>query len=78
MTPLHFESLTKYYQSIDRLLWVLDITNDLNIPAFAAISRRTDQDVEDIILGYGGHFDPKLAISRALMEINQMLPSAFP
>ncbi|MBU7586023.1 MAG: TOMM precursor leader peptide-binding protein [Nostoc sp. TH1S01] len=73
----YFQSLTKYYQAIDRQLWVLDITNDLNIPAFAAISRRTDQEVEDIILGYGAHFDPKLAISRALTEVNQILPSVI-
>ncbi|MBD2490785.1 TOMM precursor leader peptide-binding protein [Aulosira sp. FACHB-615] len=71
----YFENLNKYYQAIDRQLWVLDITNDLNIPTFAAISRRTDQYVEDIILGYGAHFDPKLAISRALTEVNQILPN---
>ncbi|BAY23370.1 hypothetical protein NIES2100_31350 [Calothrix sp. NIES-2100] len=74
----YFANLNKYYQAIDRQLWVLDITNDLNIPAFAAISRRTDKEVEDIILGYGAHFDPKLAISRALTEVNQILPSVLP
>ncbi|HIK05205.1 MAG TPA: TOMM precursor leader peptide-binding protein [Trichormus sp. M33_DOE_039] len=73
----YFQSLNKYYQAIDRQLWVIDITSDLNIPAFAAISRRTDRDVEDIILGYGVHFDPKLAISRALTEVNQILPNVL-
>jgi oxazoline/thiazoline synthase len=73
----YFQSLKEYYQSINRELWVLDITSDLGIPAFAAISRRKDQEVEDIILGYGAHFDSKLAISRALTEVNQILPNVL-
>lgn len=73
----YFQSLKDYYQTLNRELWVLDITSDLNIPAFAAISRRTDRKVEDIILGYGAHFDPQLAIQRALTEINQILPSVL-
>ncbi|AFZ16922.1 TOMM precursor leader peptide-binding protein [Allocoleopsis franciscana] len=73
----YFQSLKDYYQTLNRELWVLDITSDLNIPAFAAISRRTDRKVEDIILGYGAHFDPQLAIQRSLTEINQILPSVL-
>ncbi|MCM0593944.1 MAG: TOMM precursor leader peptide-binding protein [Gloeotrichia echinulata IR180] len=73
----YFQSLKKYYQAIDRQLWVLDITSDLNIPAFAAISCRKDREMEDIILGYGVHFDPKLALSRALTEVNQILPNVL-
>ena len=73
----YFQRLKDYYQTLNRELWVLDITSDLNIPAFAAISRRTDREVEDIILGYGAHFDPQLAIQRALTEINQILPSVL-
>ncbi|MBK1989149.1 TOMM precursor leader peptide-binding protein [Sphaerospermopsis aphanizomenoides BCCUSP55] len=73
----YFQELKKYYHSINREVWVLDITSDLNIPAFAAISRRTDREVEDIILGYGAHFDPQIAISRALTEVNQILPNVL-
>lgn len=58
----YFQSLKQYYQTINRELWVLDITSDLNIPVFAAISRRSDRSVEDIVLGYGAHFDAKIAI----------------
>lgn len=54
---------------------MLDITSDFNIPVFVAISRRTDRKIEDITLGFGAHFDPKIAISRALTEANQMLPA---
>lgn len=77
----YFHSLKQYYQSIDRELWVLDITSDLNIPVFAAISRRrdssSDYEAEDIVLGYGAHFDAKIAISRALTEANQILPNVL-
>ncbi len=73
----YFRSLKKYYQELSRELWVLDLTSDLNIPVFAAISRRSDREVEDIVLGYGAHFDPKIALSRALTELNQMLPSVL-
>ena len=69
--------LKQYYQELGRDLWVLDITSDLNIPTFAAISSRRDHAVEDIILGYGTHFDPKIALSRALTEVNQILPSVL-
>lgn len=73
----YFEALKCYYQSIGRELWVLDLTSDLNIPAFTAISRRCDHEVEDIILGFGAHFDPKLAVQRALTEVNQILPAVL-
>jgi oxazoline/thiazoline synthase len=70
----YFHTLKNYYQTLNRELWVLDITSDLNIPAFVAISRRTGREVEDIILGFGAHFDAKIAIGRALTEMNQGLP----
>ena len=69
------QNLKQYYQSLNRDLWVLDITSDLNIPCFAAISSKKDREVEDIVLGYGAHFDPKIAIGRALTEVNQILPN---
>lgn len=74
----YFCSLQKSYQSIHRELWVLDLTSDLNIPTFVAVSRCGDRDSEDILLGFGSHFDPKLAVSRALTEINQILGVVLP
>ncbi|MCF2147965.1 TOMM precursor leader peptide-binding protein [Desmonostoc muscorum LEGE 12446] len=71
----YFLALKQYYQSIDRELWVLDLTSDFNIPTFAAITRRINREVEDIILGYGTHFDAKVALGRALTEVNQILPN---
>ena len=74
----YFQSLKQYYQTLNREIWVLDITSDLNIPVFAAISRRSDEcKAEDIVLGYGAHFDAKIAISRALTEVNQILPNVL-
>jgi ribosomal protein S12 methylthiotransferase accessory factor len=70
----YFQKLLAHYQTLNRDLWVLDISSDLNIPAFAAISRRNDKPVEDIMFGFGAHFDPKVAILRALTELNQMIP----
>ena len=73
----YFQALQDYYRKFQRELWVIDITSDLNIPTFVAISRRTDCEVEDIVLGYGSHFDPVIAIGRALTEVNQILPAVI-
>ncbi len=73
----YFQAVKDYYRSINREIWVLDITADLNIPAFVAISKRTDREIEDIIFGCGAHFDPKIAILRAVTEANQILPAVF-
>lgn len=71
----YFRALKNYYRGINREIWVIDITSDLGIPTFAGVSRRTDNPVEDIIIGFGAHLDPKLAILRALTEVNQFLPA---
>ena len=69
----YFQALQSYYRSLNREILVLDITSDLHIPVFAALTWRTDQEVQDITLGFGAHFDPKIAVSRALTEVNQIL-----
>lgn len=73
----HFAALKRYYRSLHRDLWVLDITSDFGIPSFAAISRRTGTPDEDIIMGFGCHLDPKLGILRAMTEANQFLPTVI-
>lgn len=65
--------LSLYYKQINRNLRVIDVTNDIGIPTFAAISGRIDKSEEDIIYGFGCHLDPEVALSRALTEINQSL-----
>jgi bacteriocin biosynthesis cyclodehydratase domain-containing protein len=64
--------LQDWYRSQQRELWVLDLTTDLNIPSFAALSRNIGGGEERIILGYGAHFDAKIAVSRAVTEMNQI------
>ncbi|WP_406728612.1 TOMM precursor leader peptide-binding protein [Streptomyces sp. GD-15H] len=61
--------------SVHREVQALDVTSDFGIPVFAAISRRTDKPAEDVVLGFGAHFDAKVALCRALAEVNQMLPA---
>jgi oxazoline/thiazoline synthase len=70
-----FDEFREVYTGLGREVWVLDITSDLGIPAAAAVSRRIDKPAEDILMGFGAHLDPKLAIQRALSEINQFLPA---
>ncbi|MEU7166064.1 TOMM precursor leader peptide-binding protein [Streptomyces morookaense] len=64
------------YGRMNRELWALDLTSDLGIPAVVALSRRTDQPAEDIAFGFGAHFDPRLALRRAVTEMGQLLPHA--
>jgi len=58
-----------------RQVWVLDVTSDLGIPVMAAVSRRTDKPAEDLMFGFGAHFDPRIAVRRALTELGQLLPA---
>jgi ribosomal protein S12 methylthiotransferase accessory factor len=74
----YFAKMRETYARLHRELWVLDITSDLGIPSFAAVSRRVDKPVEDVLLAFGAHFDPAVAIGRALCELNQSLPAVLP
>ncbi|CAL9562996.1 hypothetical protein SUDANB120_04682 [Streptomyces sp. enrichment culture] len=58
-----------------REVWALDLTSDLGIPVVAALSRRTDKPGEDVVFGFGAHFDPGVALRRALSEMAQLLPA---
>ncbi|MEO8035892.1 MAG: TOMM precursor leader peptide-binding protein [Acidobacteriota bacterium] len=69
----YVSALVAHYTELKRELWALDVTSDLGIPTFAAISRRVDKAEEDIIYGFGAHLDPRIALTRALTEINQSL-----
>ncbi|GAA1716176.1 TOMM precursor leader peptide-binding protein [Propioniferax innocua] len=65
--------LQEFYAEMDRSLWMLDLTSDIGVPTFAALSRR-EHDVEDIMLGFGCHPDPHVAMFRSMTELNQFLP----
>jgi thiazole/oxazole-forming peptide maturase SagD family component len=65
------------YASLGREIWALDLTSDFGIPTVAAMSRRTDRDVEDVVFAFGAHLDPRIALLRALTEMNQFLPAVM-
>jgi ribosomal protein S12 methylthiotransferase accessory factor len=64
-----------FYGEIGRQLWVLDLTNDFGIPVFVALSRRLEEQPEEITLGFGAHLDLRVALNRAISEMNQFLPA---
>ena len=69
----YLASAPSQYAGYERDLWMLDVTSDIGIPTFVALSRSPDGDTEDIIYGAGCHADPRLAALRALCELNQCL-----
>jgi ribosomal protein S12 methylthiotransferase accessory factor len=72
----YWEEMRAYYrQELQRDLHVLDVTTDLKIPTFVAVSRRLDRAVEDILIGFGSHLEPRAAMMQALAEVNQSVPS---
>jgi ribosomal protein S12 methylthiotransferase accessory factor len=69
----YLEKLTESLAGYDREMSVLDLTADLEIPVFAAWSRRKSGDSEQILMGFGAHLDARIALLRAVTEMNQML-----
>jgi ribosomal protein S12 methylthiotransferase accessory factor len=70
----YFTALTNHLARLGREVWVLDLTTDLGIPTFAALSREVPRRPGDLILGAGAHLDPAVAVGKALTEITQFLP----
>jgi bacteriocin biosynthesis cyclodehydratase domain-containing protein len=70
----YFRELREYYASLGREFWVLDLTSDIQVPAFAAITRRHHAATEDIVIGFGAHLNAHIGVSRAITEMNQFLP----
>lgn len=66
-----FIALIDLYRGLGRDVVVLDVTSDFGIPTFAAVSFPTEK--EDLLLGFGAHFDARIALGRALTEMNQGL-----
>ncbi|MDB4877805.1 MAG: hypothetical protein JWM41_4251 [Gemmatimonadetes bacterium] len=66
--------LVDAYDGLERDCWVLDITSDLGVPAFAAVSRSRD-DRRELLFGFGAHFDAERAVTHACTELNQIVAS---
>jgi ribosomal protein S12 methylthiotransferase accessory factor len=73
-----FERMIQELAARGRELWVLELPTDLGVACHAAVSRRVDQVGEEIIFGFGSHFDAKISITRALTELHQFLPHIHP
>ncbi len=69
----YLRTLEAYLARHERDLAVIDLTADLEIPVFAAISRRPGRSPEQIVFGFGAHLDARIAVLRAVAELNQML-----
>jgi oxazoline/thiazoline synthase len=56
-----------------RRLWVLDIASDLGVPSFVALSHAKQDGHDFVEYGSGSHFNARVALLRALTEVNQFL-----
>jgi ribosomal protein S12 methylthiotransferase accessory factor len=65
--------LQAQFAQAGRQLWVLDVTSDLGVPTFVAILHWVNDSQENIEFGSGAHFDARIALLRALTELNQFL-----
>jgi ribosomal protein S12 methylthiotransferase accessory factor len=63
------EPLLDWLNGRRRRSHILDITSDLTIPVFAAVSHEPDGSA--IALGFGADFNPERAVSSALLEMCQ-------
>ncbi|KVX91834.1 bacteriocin biosynthesis cyclodehydratase [Burkholderia ubonensis] len=67
----YFDALVQEYETLGWRLWALDITHDLGVPAVAALAKNPADGRFSI--GFGCHLDARVAVQRALTEVNQLL-----
>lgn len=67
----HDDALRRQLRALGRGLSVLDLTTDLGVSVFVAVSAGTA--AHDLLLGFGANFDPMIAYTRALTELEQGL-----
>lgn len=64
------QALEAHYREQGWRIWALDLTHDLGLPTFAALGRSTVDGRS--CAGFGTHLDARLALQRALTELNQL------
>lgn len=67
-------SVISSHERARRQVWVLDVTQDVGVPVFVALSRSKNAGQPDWLMGFGCHLDPLVALVRALAEMDQMAP----
>lgn len=70
----YFEALRADYARLGWTVWVLDLTHDLGIPTCVALAHEASAD--RFAIGFGCHLEPRLAVQRALTELNQLFDPA--
>ncbi|MFO0577274.1 MAG: TOMM precursor leader peptide-binding protein [Polyangia bacterium] len=66
----YFEALLADYARLGWSAWVLDLTHDLGIPTCVALAHHQADD--RFVIGFGCHLEPRIAVQRALTELNQV------
>ena len=69
----YVRDLRNQFTDAGRKVWVLDITSDLGVPTYVAMMHWMSDGHENIEFGSGSHFDRRIALLRALTELNQFL-----
>ncbi|KVC68699.1 TOMM precursor leader peptide-binding protein [Burkholderia stagnalis] len=70
----YFDALVREYETFGWRLWALDITHDLGVPSVAALAENPADG--RFAIGFGCHLDARIAVQRALTEVNQLLDIA--
>jgi len=68
----YFSTVKNLHGVLGRKMHVLDISADFPIAVFAALSSGERGDV-DLLIGFGAHLEPRVAMARAITEMNQFL-----
>jgi len=66
----YFDAVSDDYDRLGWKMWVLDLTHDIPIPSYVAIAHRSEDD--HFSIGFGTHVEPRIAVQRALTELNQL------
>jgi ribosomal protein S12 methylthiotransferase accessory factor len=69
----YVRDLRTHFADAGRKVWVLDVTTDLGVPTYVAMMHWMSNGHENIEFGSGAHFDRRIALLRALTELNQFL-----
>ena len=69
----YVQDIRTQFADAGRKLWVLDVTSDLGVPTYVAIMHWIQNGQENIEFGSGAHFEPRIALLRALTELSQFL-----
>jgi ribosomal protein S12 methylthiotransferase accessory factor len=73
----YLRDLAAHYDSLGRDLWALDLTHDMGIPVFAAVSCGRETRGQ-LLFGLGCSLDPAVALLRSFAELNQFISGIGP